>query len=598
MVNTVGRKGRAGEHVRCIVSVNMLSEGWDVQSVSHILGLRAFGSPLLTEQIIGRGLRRTNYDVLNQPIEERPEGSEETVDAFGIPFVGFPVEKRKRPKAGEWGHKPEWIEVDQKKEKYRLRIPNVRSWAVGVIQPLHEVIRVRELAQLVINPKETPPEVTVRPVVGGKPEAVLTLDEFRKEYPLLRTTFLLAKELLDATSPGETADLGIGPTFDELLRAVQEYLEMRVIAKDESDIRDIGIYYWRQQVLDRLETAIRNSGLSEVKPVPILGNPDYLDTANMRRFQWTGILTDGKKCHTRRIPCHTELEKRFTTFLDNAADVLRYLKNERFGFSVTYYENNRPRQYFPDFIVAVREPGGREVMWLVETKGEIRSNTELKRQAANLWCEKMSKTSYGSWRHLFVEQRKFEYSIERGVKTFVQLAEALVLRPTKRQLSLIPLEDVRVNNEAFKTLLPLYTLQAAAGYFGNGHAVEQEAWVEAAEIGRLDERMFVARAVGRSMEPRIYEGDFLVFRSNPVGSRQGKIVLVQYRGPADPETGGSFTVKRYRSEKAFSPDGSWRHTKIMLEPLNPEFQPIVFETENEGEIQVIAEYLGKLGRTS
>jgi hypothetical protein len=66
MVNTVGSKGRPGERVRGIVSVNMLSEGWDVKSVTHILGLRAFGSPLLTEQIIGRGLRRTNYDVLNQ----------------------------------------------------------------------------------------------------------------------------------------------------------------------------------------------------------------------------------------------------------------------------------------------------------------------------------------------------------------------------------------------------------------------------------------------------------------------------------------------------------------------------------------------------
>ena len=76
----------------------MLSEGWDVKSVTHILGLRAFGSPLLTEQIIGRGLRRTNYDVLNQPLDERPEGYEETADAFGIPFVGFPVQKRKRPK--------------------------------------------------------------------------------------------------------------------------------------------------------------------------------------------------------------------------------------------------------------------------------------------------------------------------------------------------------------------------------------------------------------------------------------------------------------------------------------------------------------------
>jgi type III restriction enzyme len=193
MVNTVGRKGKPGEHVRCIVSVNMLSEGWDVQSVSHILGLRAFGSPLLTEQIIGRGLRRTNYDVLNQPIEERPDGYEETVDAFGIPFVGFPVEKRKRPKTGEWGQKPVWIEVDSKKEKFRIRIPNVRSWAVGVTDSLADLVRVEELPEVRLNPKETPPEVHVRPVVGGQPEAIMTLEEFRKEWPLLKTAFLMGR---------------------------------------------------------------------------------------------------------------------------------------------------------------------------------------------------------------------------------------------------------------------------------------------------------------------------------------------------------------------------------------------------------------------
>lgn len=107
--------------------------------------------------------------------------------------------------------------------------------------------------------------------------------------------------------------------------------------------------------------------------------------------------------------------------------------------------------------------------------------------------------------------------------------------------------------------------------------------------------MFVARAVGRSMEPRIYDDDLLVFRSHPVGSRQGKIVLVQYHGPADPETGGSYTVKRYRSEKSSSVEGEWKHTKITLEPLNPEFKPIILEPEDEGAIQVVAEYLGKLG---
>ena len=215
MVSTVGKTGMAGERVRCIVSVQMLSEGWDVKSVSHILGIRAFGSPLLTEQIIGRGLRRTNYDVLNQPLDERPEGYEETVDAFGIPFVGFPVQKRKRSRTGSWGNKPVWIEADAKKAKFQIRVPNVRSWAVSVTKPLSQVIQVNKLSTTLANPVA---EVTVRPVVGGNPEAVMTLDEFRREWPLLRTSFLLAEELYEATNPGSAAELGIGPTFDELLK--------------------------------------------------------------------------------------------------------------------------------------------------------------------------------------------------------------------------------------------------------------------------------------------------------------------------------------------------------------------------------------------
>src|SRR3990170_150233 len=253
MINTVGRRGRAGEHVRCIVSVNMLSEGWDVQSVSHILGLRAFGSPLLTEQIIGRGLRRTNYDVLNQPLEERPDGSEETVDAFGIPFGGFPVEKRKRPKAGEWGQRPVWIEPDAKKAKFRVRVPNVRSWAVGVVQSLADLVRVEELPEVRLNPKETPPDVHVRPVVGGQPEAILTLEEFRREWPLLKTAFFTAEELFEATNPGAAAELGIGPTFDELLDLSRRFLDSRGralgVGGQKSHPRDVGIYYWRRQVL-------------------------------------------------------------------------------------------------------------------------------------------------------------------------------------------------------------------------------------------------------------------------------------------------------------------------------------------------------------
>lgn len=422
IVSTVGRQGMAGEKVRCVVSVQMLTEGWDVKNVSHILGIRAFGSPLLTEQIIGRGLRRTNYDVLNQPLEERPEGYEETVDAFGIPFVGFPVQKRKRARTGSWGNKPVWIEPDPKKAKFQIRVPNARSWAVSVSEPLSEVIKISNLPETLANPVA---EVTVRPVVGGNPEAVMKLDEFRREWPLLRTSFLMAQELFEATNPGSAADLGIGPTFDELLDVAREYVHTRVTIPANGDHRDIGIYNWRLQARDVLENAIRGASGSGTQSVPILANPEWLDSEAIKRFQWTGILADGKKSHTNKIPCHTDLEKNFADVLDSAKDVVRYLKNERFGFSVTYYEHNRPRQFYPDFIVAVREKDGSESMWLAETKGEMRTNVPLKNGAAEQWCEKMSTTKYGQWRYLFAQQIKLEKALSKGAVTFAELASDL-----------------------------------------------------------------------------------------------------------------------------------------------------------------------------
>lgn len=421
MVNTVGKHGAPGEQVRCIVSVNMLSEGWDVKTVSHILGLRAFGSPLLTEQIIGRGLRRTDYSTLNQPLDERGEGSEETVDAFGIPFVGFPVEKRKRQQAGRWDQAPEVIEPDPGKEqRYRLRVPNVRSWAVGVMEPLAQVVKVEQLPELVVDQVS---EVRVRPVVGGNPEAVLTLDQFREQYPVLKTAFMAAGELLERLSPGDAADQGIGPMFDELLDLVRAYIACRVRPVKAADIRDVGIYYWRLQLVNTLENAVRNGGEVGVESVPLLGSPEHLDTGAMRRFLWTGVTATGKKTHLRRVACHNPYEKEFADFLDGAGDVLRYVKNERFGFSVTYFENGRPRQYFPDFVVAVRGQDQQESFWVVETKGEVHSNTGLKRQAAEEWCRKMSRTQYGRWEYLFVQQRRFNQAMARKVKTLMGLAD-------------------------------------------------------------------------------------------------------------------------------------------------------------------------------
>jgi len=143
-------------------------------------------------------------------------------------------------------------------------------------------------------------------------------------------------------------------------------------------------------------------------------------------------------------------------------------------------------------------------------------------------------------------------------------------------------------------MLPVYSLKAAAGYFGGGEAVDPEGWIRVEGLGKLDKRMFVAQVVGKSMEPRIADGAYCVFRADVVGSREGKIVLVQYRGPEDPETGGSFTVKRYHSEKAGGEDAEWHHTRIVLEPLNRAYEPIELTPEEEGNVTIVAELVSVL----
>ena len=109
--------------------------------------------------------------------------------------------------------------------------------------------------------------------------------------------------------------------------------------------------------------------------------------------------------------------------------------------------------------------------------------------------------------------------------------------------------------------------------------------------GRLDEEMFVVQACGRSMEPLIHDGDLCVMRKYSGGSRQGKIVLAQHQESYDPDTGGAYSIKRYSSEKVTTDDGSWRHEKITLTPLNPEYSSIVLEENDGDECKVVAEFV-------
>ena len=156
-----------------------------------------------------------------------------------------------------------------------------------------------------------------------------------------------------------------------------------------------------------------------------------------------------------------------------------------------------------------------------------------------------------------------------------------------------------MRKNCYVNCVPLVPLKAAAGYFGDpASGIDPDSewgWVEVDTHRKLRPGMFVAQVIGKSMEPRIPDGAYCLFSAPVTGTRQGLTVVVQMLDDTDPETGESYTVKRYESRKAASEEGGWRHVKIILKPDNPDFQPIELTCEDEGSVQVVAEFLEVLG---
>ncbi|MCK4548158.1 MAG: HsdR family type I site-specific deoxyribonuclease [Candidatus Eisenbacteria sp.] len=172
----------------------------------------------------------------------------------------------------------------------------------------------------------------------------------------------------------------------------------------------------------------------------------------------------------------------------------------------------------------------------------------------------------------------------------------------------LPTDEVR----PFENCVPLYDLKVAAGRFSEEQQVdevpqedeirspENYEWVELPGRFRPERGLFVAQVVGESMNRRIPNGSWCLFRLNPAGTRQGKIVLVQHRDIHDADLGGQFTIKRYESEKEQLPDGSWRHTKIVLKPDTDAYgyEDIVLAADQEGGVLVVAELVAPLADSS
>ena len=177
-----------------------------------------------------------------------------------------------------------------------------------------------------------------------------------------------------------------------------------------------------------------------------------------------------------------------------------------------------------------------------------------------------------------------------GLEAPISVAQPRV--PPPAEAVVLPFRRVRPRpQDRYKTCVPMLSLKAAAGGFSDEQAVEFEDWVEIETSHKLRKGMFVAQVVGKSMEPRIPDGSYCLFRYPLLGSRQGRIVLVQHRDVVDAETGGSYTLKVYESERVADGEGSWHHSKVRLLPINREYEPIELQDVEDNDVAVIAEFV-------
>lgn len=215
-------------------------------------------------------------------------------------------------------------------------------------------------------------------------------------------------------------------------------------------------------------------------------------------------------------------------------------------------------------------------------------------EAANKKADELIKNTY---RVLLSRGMKgcFVFFCDPAMATY---ARSLMKKETdkpKVKLSLQP--HIRVESQVghdvkYVDYLPLYSLRAACGYFGEGEDVEELGWIRVDGMGKLNRNMFVVKASGDSMEPKIHDGDYCIFRANPAGSREGKIVLVQNHVAYDSDYGGSYAIKQYSSKKHYYADGTWQHSEILLKPLNPKYNPIILDETDSECFRVIGEFLG------
>jgi type III restriction enzyme len=411
-----------GRDVRCIVSVGMLTEGWDCSTVTHIVGLRPFMSQLLCEQVVGRGLRRASYE-----IGENGRLSEEVAKVFGVPFEVIPF-KASKTAAPPPKVKRAHVHALGARVEFEIKFPRVE----GYTQAIRNRITVdwASVPHLKLQPGKIPPEVEMKGLSTsdrgrlslsgpGRLDDV-SLKEFRSKRRIQELVFDLAAGLTKEYVQQGRCESPAHVLFPQVASIVKRYVETHVTVEPPADIKDLFLAPYYGWLLERLVEAIRpDTTQGETPEVPRYEATRGPGSTADVDFWTSRDVREVSHSHLNFVVADTKKWEQQTAFvLDKHAVVEAFVKNAGLGFAIPYLDNGQMHDYVPDFIVRLKANGQGPRHLILETKG-FDPLEGVKRAAAERWVAAVNADGkHGEW----------SYAVAKSVADAVQLLEEVRLR--------------------------------------------------------------------------------------------------------------------------------------------------------------------------
>jgi type III restriction enzyme len=395
-----------GRDVRCIVSVGMLTEGWDCNTVTHIVGLRPFMSQLLCEQVVGRGLRRASYEL----DESTGLMREEVAKVFGVPFEVVPF------KANPGGTPPPPVKRHHvfalpQRAHLTIRYPRVEGYTQAIRNRL--TVDWENVPPLIVRPGEIPPEVQMkglninnkgRPsLLGPGPEVEVTLKERRARLRVQELVFDVARTLTKEFIQKRGCEVPAQSLFPQMASIVSRYIHEEVCVQPPGDLRDLHFAPYYGWLIEVLFEAIRpDSSNGEAPEIPRLESSRGPGSTSDVDFWTSREVREVQKSHVNAVVADTrKWEQTAAYYIDTHSSVRAFVKNAGLGFAIPYLHNGQMHDYVPDFLIRLESSDERYL--ILETKG-YDPLKEVKRAAALRWCQAVNATNqFGVWDFRMIE---------------------------------------------------------------------------------------------------------------------------------------------------------------------------------------------------